>query len=180
MSDKADNSGEKIILGKFGAPYGIKGWLKVTSYTDDPEGIFSYRPWLINNNGNWQSIEIADWRRHNKSLIVKLSEVENREQAQAITHVEIAVAEDALPELEGDNYYWKDLMGMNVVNEAGYDMGQVTDLMETGANDVLVVKANRQDAFGQKERLLPFLMEDVIKNIDKEAKQILVDWDPGF
>ena len=171
---------EKVILGKLGAPYGIKGWLKVTSYTDDPEGIFSYNPWLLNKDGQWQSTEIVDWRRHNKSLIVRLSGIEDREQAQAMTHTEIAVEENALPELEGDDYYWKDLIGMTVVNEKGYDMGQVVDLMETGANDVLVVKANRQDAFGQKERLLPFLMDDVIKQVDLQTKKILVDWDPGF
>ncbi|WP_199609163.1 ribosome maturation factor RimM [Flocculibacter collagenilyticus] len=180
MTINTDNSGDKIILGKLGAPYGIKGWLKVTSYTDDPEGIFSYNPWLINKEGAWQSLEIVDWRRHNKSLIVRLSNVEDRDQAQAMTHVEIAVDADALPELEGNDFYWKDLIGMNVVNEKGYNMGSVIDLMETGANDVLVVKANRQDAFGQKERLLPFLMDDVIKNVDREEKQILVDWDPGF
>ena len=86
----------------------------------------------------------------------------------------------AAPVLDDGEYYWKDLMDLKVVNEQGYDLGVVTDLMETGSNDVLVVKANRTDAFGKKERLIPFLTDSVIKTVDKAQGRIIVDWDPDF
>ena len=103
-----------------------------------------------------------------------------REEAQLLTNFEIAIDPAVLPELPEDEFYWRDLIGMQVVTDNGYDLGTVSDMLETGSNDVLVVKANLKDAFGQKERLIPFLEEQVIKLIDREAQRIEVDWDPGF
>ncbi len=169
-----------IVVGKLGAPYGIKGWLKVHSFTDDPEGIFEYSPWLIRQQGQWQSIDVLDWRRHNKGYIVRLAGMDDRDQAVVYTNYEIAVDAQQLPELPEDEFYWRDLIGMGVKTEKGYDLGIVDDLMETGSNDVLVVKANIKDAFGQKERLIPFLTDSVIKQVDHSARIITVDWEPGF
>ncbi|MBS3796251.1 ribosome maturation factor RimM [Pseudoalteromonas sp. BDTF-M6] len=169
-----------IVVGKLGAPYGIKGWLKVHSFTDDPEGIFDFSPWLIGQQGKWQTFEVSDWRRHNKGFIAKFAQVNDRDQAMAFTNAEISVYAAQLPELPEGEFYWRDLIGMAVVTEKGYDLGQVDDLMETGSNDVLVVKANSKDAFGKGERLIPFLTDSVIQNVDYETRQITVDWDPGF
>ena len=94
--------------------------------------------------------------------------------------IEIAIDPASLPELSEDEFYWRELFGMQVVTTNGYDLGVVTDMMETGSNDVLVVKANLKDAFGQKERLIPFLEEQVIKVVDRQAQRIEVDWDPAF
>ncbi|MDX3773283.1 ribosome maturation factor RimM [Chromatiaceae bacterium AAb-1] len=174
------SSEDIVVLGKFGAVYGINGWLKVTSYTDFPEGIFDYTPWQICLQGNWQPVQISSWKRHNNGLIVKLENVNERELAQRYVNADIAVASDVLPELSDDEFYWRDLIGLAVVNEQGYHLGEVTDLMETGSNDVLVVKANRTDAFGKKERLLPFLTDTVIKKVDITQRCISVDWDPAF
>lgn len=174
------SSKDTVILGKFGAVYGINGWLKVISYTDVPEGIFDYTPWQIQSQGNVQPVQISSWKRHSNGLIVKLENINDRDAAQRYVNAEIVVASDSLPALEGDDYYWKDLIGLSVVNEAGYHLGEVADIMETGSNDVLVVKANRTDAFGQKERLLPFLTDSVIKDVDLTQRRILVDWDPAF
>lgn len=173
-------SKETIVLGKLGGAYGIKGWLKVSSYTDDPEGIFDYSPWLIGRKGEWSSVNISQWRRHNKGLIVKLAEIEDRDQAEEWIGAEIAIRKDQLKTLDGDQFYWHDLIGCQVVSTKGYDFGIVTELMETGSNDVLSVKANPKDAFGKKERLIPYLDGQVIKRVDLDAKQIEVDWDPGF
>ena len=85
-----------------------------------------------------------------------------------------------LPELPQGEFYWRDLIGMSVVTDKGYSLGIVDDLMETGSNDVLVVKANSKDAFGQAERLIPFLTDSVIKEVKYDAREITVDWDPGF
>lgn len=168
-----------IVLGKLGAAYGIRGWLKVFSSTEHAESIFEYQPWFIQRSGQWQHIEIEDWKHHNKDIIVKLNGVDDRDAAALLTNFEIAVDSTQLPELENE-YYWKDLMGCQVVTLQGYGLGIVTDMMETGSNDVLVIKANLKDAFGIKERLVPFLDGQVIKKVDLDAKLIEVDWDPGF
>ena len=169
-----------VVLGKFGAVYGINGWLKVNSYTDVPEGIFDYTPWQIQLQGNWRQVQISSKKRHGNGLIVKLAEVSDRDQAQLYVNADIAVERSALPQLAEGDYYWRDLMGMAVVNEAGYHLGEVVDMMETGSNDVLVVKANKSDAFGKTERLLPFLTDSVIKEVNNAERRILVDWDPDF
>lgn len=175
MSDK-----DLVVLGKFGAVYGINGWLKVVAYTDVPEGIFDYTPWQIKLQGNWLPVQVASWKRHSNGLIAKLDGISDRDIAQRYVNAEIAVTAQTLPSLEDGDYYWKDLMGLAVVNEAGYHLGEVSDMMETGSNDVIVVKANRTDAFGKKERLLPFLTDTVVKSVNLAEKRIIVDWDPAF
>lgn len=178
MSNNDDK--DLVVLGKFGAVYGINGWLKVVAYTDIPEGIFDYTPWQIKLQGNWLPVQVASWKRHSNGLIAKLEGINDRDIAQRYVNAEIAVTAQALPSLEEGDYYWKDLMGLAVVNEAGYHLGEVSDMMETGSNDVIVVKANRTDAFGKKERLLPFLTDTVVKSVDLAEKRIIVDWDPAF
>ncbi|EGM78621.1 16S rRNA processing protein RimM [Rheinheimera sp. A13L] len=174
------NGKDLVVLGKFGAVYGINGWLKVNSYTDIPEGIFDYTPWQIQVQGNWRQMQIFGKKRHGNGLIVKLADVADRDQAQLYVNADIAVERSALPQLAEGDFYWRDLMGMAVVNEAGYHLGEVVDMMETGSNDVLVVKANKSDAFGKTERLLPFLTDSVIKEVNNAERRILVDWDPDF
>ena len=171
---------EKVVLGKVGAPYGIKGWLKLTPYSDDPEGIFDYQSLFIQANGQWQQQQISSWRRHNNGIVFKFADIDDRDEAQAFVNAEIAVNAADLPDLEEDEFYWRDLIGMQVRNEKGYDMGLVNDLLETGSNDVLVVKAKSNDAFGKNERLIPFIDEQVIKEVNQQDKYIVVDWDPGF
>jgi 16S rRNA processing protein RimM len=178
--DTMSNQDERIVVGKFGSTYGIRGWLKVFTYTDNPESIFDYSPWYINQKGEWVEYKVESWKRHNKGMVCKLEGLEIREEAHLLTNFEIAIDPAVLPELSEDEFYWRELFGMKVVTTKGYDLGEVTDIMETGSNDVLVVKANLKDAFGQKERLVPYLEEQVIKNVDREAQRIEVDWDPGF
>jgi len=171
---------KKITLGKIGAVYGVKGWLKVHSFTDETEAILDYFPWSLKLGNKTQSVEITDWRKHNKGLIVKVAGLDDRDRAQALVGSEILVNEAVLPELPEGEFYWRDLIGMNVVTTNGYDLGSVSEMMETGANDILVVKANPKDAFSKKERLIPYLFEQVIISVDANTKQICVDWDPGF
>jgi 16S rRNA processing protein RimM len=171
---------EQIILGKVGAVYGIKGWLKIHSFTDETEAILDYFPWSLKLGNKTQAVEITDWRKHNKGLIVKVANIDDRDEAQALVGSEVLTSEAALPELSKDDFYWRDLIGMSVVTNKGYDLGVVSDMMETGANDVLVVKANLNDGFSKKERLIPYLFEQVVESVSLENKQICVDWDPGF
>jgi len=112
--------------------------------------------------------------------VLKFDNVDDRDSAAQFTNAEIGVLADDLPDLADDEFYWRELIGLSVTNESGYQMGQVTDLLETGSNDVLVVKAKPNDAFGKHERLIPFITEQFVKEIDRQAKTIVVDWDPGF
>lgn len=170
----------QIIVGKVGAVYGVKGWLKIHSFTEDQEAILDYFPWSLKLGNKKQTVDVTDWRRHNKGLVVKIDNIDDRDSAQSLVHSEIFVDKNTLPELPEGEFYWRDLIGMSVVTDKGYDLGQVSDLLETGSNDVLVVKANRNDGFGKKERLIPYIEDQVIMSVSSENKQICVDWDPGF
>lgn len=168
---------DKVIIGKIGAPYGVKGWVKINSYTETPEGIFDYLPWFL---GEEKECRIDQWRPHGKSLVAKIEGVDNRDDAERIKNLDINISASLLPDLGDDGIYWRELTGMKVVTTQGYDLGVVKEVFNTGANDVIHVKANVGDAFGQKERLLPFVYDEVVQEVDKEAKVIKVDWDPGF
>lgn len=173
-------SAEWVVLGKLGTAYGIRGWLKVHSYTDQAEGIFAYDNWLVGNEQHRQPMQVEQWRRHNKGLIVKLSNCDDRNTAERLINQDIAVAAEQLPALDNDEFYWRDLIGMRVINTEGYDFGVVTGLMETGSNDVLQVKSDRNDAYGQQERLIPFIENDVIQGVNLEEQRIDVIWNPAF
>ena len=171
---------ELVVVGKLGAAYGIRGWLKIHSFTGDPEQVFSYQPWQIGKDGNWRDIAVAQWRRHNEGLIVRFAGVEDRTSAETYVGLDVAVAAELLPPLPEGEYYWRDLIGMQVVTESGFALGVVNGLMETGSNDVLAVTAPANDPFGKRERLIPFLLDQVIKQVDLAHKTITVDWDPDF
>ncbi|MCV2885587.1 ribosome maturation factor RimM [Aestuariibacter sp. AA17] len=172
------HASDTLVIGKIGAPYGVKGWVKITSYTEELSGIFDYSPWVLGENG--KEYKVDHWRPHNKALIAKLVGVDNRDEAEAIKNLDIIIKAEQLPQLEGDEYYWRDLVDMQVVTDKGYDLGVVKELFATGANDVMLVKARTNDAFGQKERMIPYLFDDVIKQVDMQTRTIKVDWDPGF
>ena len=162
-----------------GSTYGIRGWLRIYSSTEQAESIFNYQPWFLNIKGQWQAVELESWRYHSHDLIVKLKNIDDRDVAQTLTNVEIGVSADNFPELE-EGYYWHDLIGCQVLNLQGYQLGVVSDMMETGSNDVFVVKANLNDAFSKQERLIPYLEQTVVKRVDLATKTIEVDWDAGF
>ncbi|MDF7670620.1 ribosome maturation factor RimM [Orbaceae bacterium ESL0721] len=174
------NTENLIIVGKFGSSYGIRGWLRVFSFTESPETIFDYVPWYIQRAGVWQEAIVESYKPHNQDILVKLKGIDDRDQANALTNIQIYVDVQKLPELTNGDFYWKDLIGCRVKTVNGYDLGQVTELLETGSNDVLVVKANLKDAFGATERLIPFVEEQFIKKVDLASKMIEVDWDPAF
>jgi 16S rRNA processing protein RimM len=171
------HASDRLVVGKIGAPYGVKGWVKINSYTDESTGIFDYTPWYL---GCEKEYTIEQWRFSGKTLVAKIVGVETRDDAESIKNLDIQITADQLPELSADDYYWRDLIGMQVETLQGYGLGTVKEMFETGANDVMLVKARSNDAFGQKERMLPFIRESVIKTVDMQARTIIVDWDPGF
>ncbi|MFN3880132.1 MAG: ribosome maturation factor RimM [Nitrincola lacisaponensis] len=177
MEQTAD---EKLTLvGKLAAPYGVKGWVKIYSYTDPIDNLFSYKPWQVKRDGQWFPVKLEAAKRHGKGLIAKLAGIESPEQARDWGGAEIYVSLDQLPELEAGEYYWSQLENLLVLTESGELLGRVDHLIETGSNDVLVVKATA-DSRDKTERLIPYLPEQVIKEIDLDAGTIRVDWDPEF
>lgn len=174
------SASETIVVGKVGAPYGVKGWVKIIAYTDEMNGIFDYSPWLVGSGDKGQEYQIEQWRKHNKGIVAKLEGVDDRDAADRLKNLDIRIRPEQLPELEEGAFYWRELVGMRVINQKGYDLGKVQDLFETGSNDVLVVKANINDAFGRKERMIPYLEEQVIVQVDKDNNTIEVDWEPDF
>lgn len=170
------HASDKVVIGKIGAPYGVKGWVKIHSFTEQPDTVFSYQPWQVGE----KTITVDQWRVQGKSMVAKLEGIDDRNTADVIKNAEISIDAELLPELGEEEFYWRDLKGMKVVNLKGYDFGVVQDVFNTGANDVLQIKANAKDAFGQRERLLPFVFDEVIHSVNTEEKVITVDWDPGF
>jgi 16S rRNA processing protein RimM len=162
-----------VVLGRVSGLYGIKGWVKVFSYTEPRQAITRYNPLYLNIDGEWKEYRVADGRSQGKSVVIKFDGLEDRDAAALLTDRDIAVSREQLPSLAPDEYYWADLQGLRVITTDGVELGQVAYLLETGANDVLVVD-------GERERLIPFLRNDVVVAVDLAQKQIRVDWDPDF
>ena len=179
-----DRTPDKIILGRITGVYGVKGWVKVFSYTDPMESIVDYNPWFIRPENRrrapWKKVKLKAGKRHAKTVIAKLEHCNDRDEAQAYIGSEIAIDQSQLEKLGGtDEYYWHQLTGLRVINQQGTELGVVESLMETGANDVLVVA---EETAGHKriERLIPWIMHDVIIAVELEQGILKVDWDPDF
>ncbi len=164
-------------MGRIVAPYGVYGWLKVLPDTEALDGLFDYDRWWIGKKNQWREVAVEQAKIHNDVLVVKLAGVDDRDQAFACKGLQVAVPRDALPEPEDNEYYWSDLIGLAVKNQQDVDFGYVTDVFETGANDVLVVKTGKEN--GNIERLIPFI-DQVVLAVDVKAKTMLVDWDADF
>lgn len=162
-----------VRLGRIAGAYGVRGWVRVASDTEPVEGILAYRPWRVRRAGGWAERRVESGRRHQDSLVVKLEGVDDRDAALALTGAEVAVRRTQLESLEERGFYWVDLLGAEVKTRAGEALGRVDHLMATGANDVLVVA-------GERERLIPFILDQVVLAVDLEAGRITVDWDPEF
>lgn len=168
-----------VVLGRFNSPFGIQGWIKVYSYTDPMENILRYRPLLVKHNGEWQPLKVTSIKKQGKGLIAKLDAVDTPEAARLFCEAEIAVSKDVLPKLGQGDFYWSQLKDLNVFTESGELLGRVDHLLETGANDVLVVKGDSQ-SIDQETRLIPYVPEKVVTMVDLEAGILRVDWDPEF
>ena len=174
---------DKLIVGKISGVYGVKGWVKVYSDTDPREGITDYDPWYLkqgsHGSGKWREVRVQAGRRQGKTIIAKLEGVDDREAAMQLTGATIAIAPDQLQVLGKDEYYWRDLIGLRVINRDGVELGTVRRIMETGANDVLVVSAEAADPPG-REHLVPWTPGLAVLEVDLERGRIRVDWDADF
>jgi 16S rRNA processing protein RimM len=160
-------------MGRVSGFYGLKGWVKVLSFTRERDGILGYDPLYLYREGQWRPLPVEDARIQGKGLILKLAGCDDRDEAATLLGAEIAVHRAQLATLGPDEYYWTDLEGLRVVTLDDVELGRVERLLETGANDVVVVR-------GDRERLIPFLRGEVIAQVDLAGGIMRVDWDPEF
>jgi 16S rRNA processing protein RimM len=183
---------DMVVMGRIVAPYGVFGWLKVVPDTEAFDGLFDYDTWWLGKGDDWRELIVETAKVHNDVLVVKLKGIDDRDAALACKGKQIAVPRDQLPEAEDNEYYWSDLIGVRVKNKQDVDFGLIVDVFETGANDVIAVRADPVKPEAAKEtsvkaavkekpqeRLLPFTA-DVVLAVDIKAKTMLVDWDADF
>jgi 16S rRNA processing protein RimM len=163
---------KKLLIGKINGFFGLQGWVKVFSYTNPRTNILNYSPWSIKVDGNFQSIDITSGREQSKTIVAHIKGIDNREDSQKFIGQDIYINKEQLPELTQGEYYWHELIGFDVINKDEEQLGTVDYFVETGANDVLVVK-------GKKEYWIPYI-EPFLVSIDSKNNKILVDWDKDF
>jgi 16S rRNA processing protein RimM len=160
----------RVTVGRVVGLFGVRGWVKVFSHTRPREAILEYSPWYIEHDGAWRAVDVAEGRAHGRGIVARLEGYGERDQAASLIGADVAVMLSQLPAAADDEYYWAQLEGLRVVNLAGQELGYVSHLFETGANDVLVVR-------GARERLIPFA-KGVVQRVDLAAGAICVDWNP--
>lgn len=161
-----------VILGRVTGLFGVRGWVKVFSETVPRTNILDYPVWYLKRSGGWREYGLEEGHPQGKGIVARLAGCDDRDQAALLTGSEIAVPREQLPQAGEDEYYWTDLEGLRVSNLQGADLGRVDHLFETGSNDVMVVRGDRQ-------RLIPFI-GSVVRRVDLDEGSIVVDWDPEF
>lgn len=163
-------SEQRLIVGQINGVFGVHGWLKIFSHTDPRENILSYSPWLINFKGEWREVKIVDSKvqQGGKTLVAKIENVDDRDVAREYMGCDIAIEDSQLQRGNGE-FFWVDLIGCQVETQQGEVFGEVKDLIETGAHDVLRV-------VGEHNVLIPFVMDEFIISVDTDNKKIIVDW----
>jgi 16S rRNA processing protein RimM len=156
------------VMGRISAPYAIRGWLKIQTHSEYIDSLLDYPVWHVGRNGQWRQFRLLEGKVHGQYLLAHLDGMDDRDAAEAVMGMDIAVLREDMPEAEEGEYYWDDLIGLEVVNVEGATLGKVAGLLETGAHDVLQIK-------GERERLIPFV-DAYVRDVNLEAGRIVVDW----
>lgn len=178
-----------VVVGRIQGAYGIKGWVRLQSYTDPVENLLDYSPWMLESAAGWQAFESLETRPHKQGFVAALRGITDRTSAAALQGRHIGVAAGVLPATDEDEYYWRDLIGLDVVDGTRTMLGMVTGLLATGAHDVMVIsprEASSTDGLGSREvdgqsvveeseLLIPFARRYVLE-VDLTAGRIIVDW----
>lgn len=162
-----------VVVGRIGAPHGVRGWVKLKSFTEPDDNIATYRPWRLRRGTEERDVEVGAVQRHGSGLVARLAGIGDRDAAAELRGMEILVERACFAAPDEGQYYWSDLLDLQVLTMDGRELGRVEELLATGANDVLVV-------VGDRRRLIPFLPGRVIRSVDLQAGRIVVDWDPDF
>ena len=172
MSSAPQENDKKLLVGKINGFFGLQGWVKVFSYTSPRSNILNYSPWSIKFEDIFEEIDVIKGREQSKTIVAHIKGIDNREDSQKFIGKDVYIDKDQLPELKEGKYYWHELIGFKVINKNQENLGVVDYFVETGANDVLVVR-------GKKEHWIPYI-EPFLISIDSQNKEILVEWDKDF
>ncbi|MDI9818762.1 MULTISPECIES: ribosome maturation factor RimM [unclassified Legionella] len=162
-----------IVVGRFGRPHGIKGFITIHSFTEPRDNILKYSDWHVCIAKQWQPLNLLHVEINEKAILAQVKGYHGREEVAALTNVEIAISRKQLPSLKPGEYYWHELIGMQVIDQQDTPLGTVVDIMPTGSNDVLVIK-------GDKRHLIPYLPDQFITDINPVQGVIRVNWDTDF
>lgn len=179
----AEAVADPVVVGEVTTPYGLKGWVKIHSHTSPLTNLFDYQPlYLGDGQRPWRPLEFDQYRLHGKGMVAHVVGCDDRDQALLLSRQQIACSAGQLPEADEGEYYWRDLEGMRVVSRwqgAEQLLGEITGLLETGANDVMVVKPC-VGSLDRRERLIPWLIDQFVLDVDTRARRVTVEWDPAF
>lgn len=173
---------ERLLLGRITTAYGIKGWVKIHSYTQPVEQILNYLPWQLLKGSSSQDRKLLQGRVQGKGVVGHFEGCDSRNQTEELIGYEIWVDQNQLPDLEKDEYYWYQLEGLAVINLEGDTLGLVDHMLDSGANDLMVIKSadnttsDSKSSSPKKERLVPFVLGEIVKEVDLESGQIRVNW----
>lgn len=159
-------------MGRIAAPFGVKGWVKIQTFCEDPGTLMDFESWRVGRGEQQKQYSVEAIQDHSNTLVAKLVGIDDRDAAYALRGQEISVAKNELPPPEENEFYWSDLIGLKAVNREGVELGRVDSLLETGAQDVLVIK-------GTREHLIPFVAAFVGK-VDVAGGTIEVDWGEDY
>lgn len=165
----AGSAGDTVVVGRILGAWGVQGWIQVYSWTDPPEALFTYQPWYL--GGPDRAVALLDWKRSGQRLVARLPDVDCPEKAAALADASILVCRSQLPDPRPGQYYWHDLIDLEVFNLQGHRWGRITRLLPTGAHDVLQVVGE-----DKKTILIPFVPDRFIREVDLAAGQVRVDW----
>ena len=172
-----------VPVGTVGRAHGVRGWVRVRSDMEPAEALLRHDTWLVERAGGWQPVSVLSARPQGGALVAHLEGFEDRGAAAGLTGARLGLPRGALPDLDDGQYYWADLIGLEVLDEAGNSLGTVREMIETGANDVMVVRpSGRAPAPGGRrpaaagDRIVPFLVGDVVREVDLDAGRIRVSW----
>ena len=167
-----------IVLGKITSVHGVRGEVKIYSFTDPIDNLLGYPAWTLKRDGEVKQVELVSGRLQGKILVAKLKGLDDREVARTFAGFDICVPRALLPDLDDGEYYWHQLEGLKVIDLQGQLLGRLDHLLETGSNDVMVVKPC-PGSLDDRERLLPYT-EQCVQQIDLAAGEMRVDWDADF
>ncbi len=170
---RVKDSKDWVVVGRFGRPHGVKGYISVYSFTDPRQNILSYSDWYVLMKGQWTLLKRLDTEEHTRFIVALIDGYKEREQVAQLTNLDIAVKLNQLPVLDAGEFYWHQLIGMTVMNTKGLMLGTVTEMIPTGSNDVLVVT-------GDARHLIPYRYGAVVLDVNEDKRQITVDWDNEF
>ena len=172
-----------VPVGTVGRAHGVRGWVRVRSDMEPPEDLLRHDTWLVERAGAWQSVEVRAARTHGNAFVAHLEGIEDRDAAAELAGMRLGLPRDAFPVLDDGQYYWVDLIGLAVLDEGGESLGVVRKMIETGANDVMVVGPgpggpSTPGVARAAERVIPFVTGDVVREVDLDAGRIRVSWPP--